>query len=114
MRYIADMQWTVETLGPVVDAELAALPQSLRARLVRLTETIEAVGLDKMREPHVKHVEGKLWELRAKSPEGIARGFYVTASGRRIVILHVFAKKSQRTPLNVLKTARERMKQVKP
>lgn len=108
------MRWTVETLSRIVDAEIEALPPSLRARLIRLTEAIEAVGLERMREPHVKHVEGKLWELRAKSAEGIARSFYVTASGRRVVILHVFVKKSQKTPLNALNTARERMKQVKP
>ncbi|MEX0853122.1 MAG: type II toxin-antitoxin system RelE/ParE family toxin [Bauldia sp.] len=107
------MRWTVETLSAVVDAEIEALSPSLRARLIRLAEAIEAVGLEKMREPHVKHVEGKLWEMRAKSAEGIARGFYVTASGRRVVILHVFVKKSRKTPLKALNTARERMKQVK-
>ncbi|MCE2461262.1 MAG: type II toxin-antitoxin system RelE/ParE family toxin, partial [Pseudomonadales bacterium] len=43
---------------------------------------------------------------------GIARGIYVTATGRRVVVLHVFAKKSRKTPLHALATARERMKQV--
>lgn len=43
---------------------------------------------------------------------GIARGIYVTAAGRRVVVLHVFAKKSRKTPRRVLATARERMKQV--
>lgn len=74
------MRWTVETLGPAVDAEIVDLPVSLRARFLRLMEMIEAVGLDQIHEPHVKHIEGKLWELRAKGAEGIARGFYVTAT----------------------------------
>lgn len=65
-----------------------------------------------MNEPHVKHVEGKLWELRAKSSEGIARGLYVTTVGRRVVVLHVFVKKSQKTPAAALAVARERMMQV--
>jgi len=90
-------QWRVETLGPAVDAELEALPPALRARLLRLMEMVEKVGLDHMREPHVKHVEGKLWELRAKAPGGIARGLYVAATGRRVVVLHVFAKKSAKS-----------------
>lgn len=107
------MRWTVETLSPVVDAEIEALPPSLRARLLRLMETVEAVGLEQMHEPHVKHVDGKLWELRAKASEGIARGLYVAVTGRRVVVLHVFVKKSQRTPPNALAIARERMKQVK-
>ena len=42
----------------------------------------------------------------------IARGIYVTAVGRRVVVLHVFAKKSRKTPRRALATARERMRQV--
>ena len=106
------MRWSVETLNTAVDAEIEALPPSLRARLLRLLETIEALGLEKMREPHVKHIDGKLWELRARAADGIARGLYVTATGRRLVVLHVFLKKSQKTPRNALNIARERMKQV--
>lgn len=107
------MRWTVETLD-VVDAEIEALPPGLQARVLRLMEMVENIGLEQLHEPHVKHIEGKLWELRAKATEGIARGLYVTVAGRRVVILHVFVKKSQRTPRNALETARERMKQVMP
>ena len=106
------MRWTVETLNADVDAEIEALPPALQARLIRLMEMVEAVGLEQVHEPHVKHVEGKLWELRAKATEGIARGFYVTITGRRMVVLHVFVKKSQKTPTTALETARQRMKQV--
>lgn len=114
MLYIASMQWTVETLDDSVDAEIEALPPSLQARLIRLMEMVENVGLDRLREPHVKHIEGKMWELRAKASEGIARGLYVTVTGRRVVVLHVFVKKSQKTPPAALRIARERMKSVKP
>jgi len=99
------MSWTVETLE-AVDREIEGLPISLQARLLRLFEMVENVGLDNLREPHVKHLEGKLWELRAKAPEGIARGIYVTAVGRRLIVLHVFAKKSQKTPVRSLELAR--------
>ena len=73
-----------------------ALPTKLCARLVRLLEMVEDVGLDQLREPHAGYLEGELWELRAKSKEGIARGIYVTATGRRVVVLHVFVKTSRR------------------
>ena len=106
------MRWAVETLDPV-DAEIEALPLGLRARLLRLLEAITNVGLDQLGEPHVKHLEGKLWELRVKAAEGIARGIYVTVSGRRVVVLHVFVKKSQKTPRRALEVARERMRKVK-
>ena len=81
-------------------------------RLVRLLEAVENVGLEALRAPHVKHLEGKLWELRVRAAEGIARGIYVTATGRRVVVLHVFAKKSRKTPRRALDTARGRMRQV--
>lgn len=106
------MRWTVETLD-VVDAEIEALQPALQARLLRLLEMVETVGLEQLHEPHVKHVEGKMWELRAKASEGVARGLYVTVTGRKVVILHVFVKKSRKTPRNALQIARDRMKQVR-
>ena len=84
------MGWTVETVA-AVDAEIVALPVALRARLIRLLETVENVGLEALRAPHVRHLDGKLWELRVRAEGGIARGIYVTATGRRVVVLHVFA-----------------------
>lgn len=105
------MRWTVETLD-VVDDEIASLPPKLQARLLRLLEMVENVGLEQVHEPHVKHLEGKLWELRAKAAEGIARGIYVTMTGRRVVVLHVFVKKTMKTPKQALALAQERIKQV--
>lgn len=80
--------------------------------MFRLMRMIEDYGLEQMREPHVKHLDGKLWELRAKSAEGIARGLYVTVTGRRVVVLHAFEKKSEKTPPRALALARERMKEI--
>ena len=107
------MNWTVETVS-AVEAEIEALPVALRARLIRLLEVVENVGLEVLRAPHVRHLDGKLWELRVRAEGGIARGIYATAAGRRVVVLHVFAKKSRRTPRRALATARERMRQVTP
>lgn len=95
-----------------VDAEIEDLPMALRVRLVRLLEVVENVGVNALRAPHVRHLEGKLWELRVKAREGIARGIYVTATGRRIVVLHVFVKKSRKTPQRALKTTRKQMRKV--
>ena len=105
------MDWTVETVS-AVDDEIAALPVALRARLLRLLETVENVGLEALRAPHVRHLEGKLWELRVRAEGGIARGIYVTVTGRRVVVLPVFVKKSRKTPRLALATAKERMRQV--
>ncbi|WP_320411422.1 type II toxin-antitoxin system RelE/ParE family toxin [Candidatus Tokpelaia sp.] len=53
-------------------------------------------------------------EIRAKAKEGIARGIYIRAKGRRLIVLHVFVKKSQKTPKAALETARQKMKEIKP
>lgn len=105
------MRWQVET-AKGVDDEIDSLPIGLRARLILLLEMVETVGLERMHAPHVKHLDGKLWELRAKAGEGIARGIYVTVTGRRVVVLHVFEKKTQKTPRRAMTLALARMKEV--
>lgn len=105
--------WIVETLNATVDAEIEALPKDLRARLVRITNLIETVGIEKLPHDVVKHLEGKLWELRVTGASGISRAIYVTASGRRVVIVRAFVKKTQKTPLRELDLARERAKEVR-
>jgi hypothetical protein len=68
------MAWTVVTLNETVDAELAELPPDMRARLVRIAQLIESVGLPNVTEPHVRHIRGRLWEIRLKGrPELHAR-----------------------------------------
>ncbi len=106
------MKWTVETLNKAVDAELDALPVGLRARMVRLMEIMEDFGVTCLREPHARHLEGKLWELRVKGSEGIARAIYVTVTGRRVIILHAFVKKTAKTPPRALRIARQRLKEL--
>jgi phage-related protein len=45
--------------------------------------------------------------------DGISRAIYVTATGRRVVILHDFIKKTQKTPPRELEIARQRAKEVR-
>ena len=60
----------------------------------------------------MKHLESKLWEIRVKAASGISRVIYVTATGRRVVIVRAFVKKTQKTPRRELELARERAKEV--
>jgi phage-related protein len=60
------------------------------------------------REPLVRHLEGDLWELREESSTNIYRVIYFFYTGRRIVLLHGFQKKTQRTPAGELAAARQR------
>ncbi len=104
--------WKVETLNETVTAELNALPDEMLAKLRRIGELIQTHGLERVREPHVKHIEGRLWEIRLGGRDGIARALYVTASGWRVVIVRVFVKKTQKTPPREIRLALERAKEV--
>ncbi len=92
------MSWVVELLDKRVETELEALPKDMQARFRRIVELIQIRGLDQVREPHVKHLKGRLWEMRMKGRDGISRALYVAAVGKRVVVVRVFVKKTQETP----------------
>jgi phage-related protein len=78
----------------------------------RIVELVQAMGLERVHEPYVKHLEDRIWEMRLRGRDGIARALYVTATGRRVVILRVFTKKTQKTPRREIELARRRAKEV--
>ena len=106
------MRWRVEVLNDTVAAELDAWPADVRAALVKIVERIEAVGLTRVREPHVKHLHGKLWEMRPSAGGNDGRALYVAATGTRVIIVAAFVKKSQKTPKRWITVALERAKGV--
>lgn len=92
--------------------ERDALPVDMRARLARMSDTIRQFGVVNLPRDWVKSMGGGLWELRITGRDGIARAIYVTATARRIVILRIFVKKTQKTPPRELDLARRRAKDV--
>jgi phage-related protein len=106
------VRWRVEILNETVAAEIASLPADMQARFLRLSERIGQAGLESLREPHVKHLEGKLWELRLTGRDGIARALYVTTVGRRMVVVRAFVKKTQKAPPAEIKLAHQRAKEI--
>ena len=107
------MRWTVEIFNSAVTAEIEALPNDMRARLSRYVGLMQEFGFQALPRDAVKHLEDKLWELRITGRDGISRAIYVTASGQRVVILRVFIKKAQKTPMRELEIARQRAKDVR-
>jgi phage-related protein len=99
------MAWIVETLNETVDDEIAALPDDRKARLARIAELIQQHGLERVGAPHIKHIEGKLWEIRLQGKSGIARALYVTVAVQRVVIVRVFVKKTEKTPRREIELA---------
>ena len=106
------MTWNVTFYSERVEAEILALPAGLLARFLRYAEKMETFGPD-LGVPHTRAMGDGLFELRLKAAEGIGRVFYCTLIGRRIVFLHQFVKKTDKTPPKELKIARQRMKELK-
>jgi len=106
------VSWSFVFLNAAVKAELDALPADMRAYFERIVQLVQAVGLERVHEPYIKHLEDRIWEMRLRGRDGIARALYVTATGRRVVILRVFTKKTQKTPRREIEMARQRAKEV--
>ena len=106
------MDYTISYYSEVVQDDILALPDTLAARYIVLTRRMIALGPN-LGEPHTKAFGEGLFEMRLKGAEGIARVFFCTMVGKRIVMLHSFVKKSDRTPLRERELAQSRMKEVK-
>ena len=105
------MTWTVDLI-PQAEAELIAMPPDIQAHFMRIRRLIMEFGAHDVGMPHVRPLEGKLWEMRMKGKDGIARAVYVAQSGQRLIVLHVFSKTTQTTPRKAITTARERLKRI--
>lgn len=110
------MAWSVETLNRRVGKELDSLRTDLRADYTRIAELIEEFGPDEVDMPHVGSLKGtrnpKLWEMRMKDQDGIARAIYLVASRKRVIVLHIFGKKSGKMPRRAIGLAKARAKGV--
>ncbi len=107
------MDYTVSYFSPAVQQQIIDLPDTLAARYIVMTRRMLALGPN-LGEPHTKAFGEGLFELRLKGAEGIARVFFCTLVGKRIVMLHSFVKKSAKTtPKRELELAETRMKEVK-
>ncbi|MBE3653832.1 type II toxin-antitoxin system RelE/ParE family toxin [Vibrio navarrensis] len=105
------MSWNIELYDGVEEAILD-MPPKMQARMLKLLELMEEHGAN-LGEPHTKAMGDGLFEIRAKSQEGIGRGLFCHLEGKNINVLHAFVKKSQKTPKKDIKLARVRMKEVK-
>ncbi len=101
--------YTINYCNKLVQKQILALPDSLAARYVFLSRRLLHIGPN-LGEPHSKALGNRLFELRLKASEGIARVIYCIRPERNIVMLHCFIKKSQKIPTKELAIAINRMK----
>ena len=106
------MDFEIRYYSESVQEQIFELPDTLAARYIVLTRRMQAIGPN-LGEPHTKAMGSGLFELRLKGAEGMARVVYCTLIGKRIVMLHSFVKKTDRTPKRELEVAQSRLKEIK-
>lgn len=110
------MQWKIEYYisengkCPVKDFIDALSPES-KAKYIFIADLLTDYGLN-VREPYVKPITGtrKLFEIRIKDKQNIHRIFYLAFTGKTLVLLHGFTKKTDKTPAREIVIAEKRMK----
>jgi phage-related protein len=103
--------WTVQ-VNPLAEAELVLMPADIRARFVHIAEMLEQFGPQQVGMPHVRFLYDKLWEMRLTGRDGIARAISITQTDKQILVLHVFIKKTQKTPRGAIQTATNRLERI--
>lgn len=104
-------KYLIEYYSDKVEQDILSLPKKLLAKYFQITDIMITNGSN-LGEPFTKSMGDGLFELRLKGLEGIARVFYCTLVGKRIIMLHSFIKKTQKTPMAELNTAKKRVKEV--
>jgi len=105
------MNWQIKYYSTKLEDEILELPDGLLAKYLRLTDLICEFGPN-LGMPHTKSLDRGLFELRVKSKEGIVRVFFCTKVGKKIIMLHHYIKKTQKTPKREMKIAKTRMNEV--
>lgn len=105
------MAWTIEYYSEKVRLAVDAWPVGIRAFYARTVDRMKIYGPD-LRMPFTRALKDGLFEIRAIGKEGIGRAFYCTVKSKRIIVLHAFIKKTDKTPLRELETARRRLGEV--
>ena len=104
------MNWTITYYSESMQQEILAMPAGFLGRYLRYSDRMEPFGPD-LGMPHTRAIGEGLFELRLKAEEGMARVFSCTMGGKKIVRLHQFRKKTEKTPLRERETARRRMRE---
>lgn len=104
------MGWKVQFYHGV-ENDIRVMPVGIRSRMTRLLELIESKGPN-LGEPHTKSLGNQLFEVRAKGKEGVGRSLFCYQKDQRIIVLHAFVKKTQKTPRPVIELALKRKKEI--
>jgi phage-related protein len=90
-----------------VEQFLASLDIKMRAKMVGLLELLEEKG-NGLREPYSKQLDDGIFEIRCKVGNNITRILYFFYFEGKIVLTNGFVKKTQKTPREEIRLAKER------
>lgn len=105
------MKWQILFYSDKVEEETLEFPDKILAKLLYIFEMIEDHGPN-LGKPYTDTFGDGLFEVRAKSQEGIGRSLFCYTNGKVIIILHSFIKKTQKTPKKELEIALTRKKEI--
>ncbi len=106
-----DMKWKIKFYNKSVEQSVDKLEKSIKFKMLAIFNMMLEHGPD-LGMPFTKAMGKGLFEARAKGQAGIARGFFCIVSNTTIMILHVFVKKTEKTPKKELDLAIKRLKEV--
>ena len=105
------MAYEIEYFHPRVLGEIESWPVDMLAHYAHLIGLLAEHGPN-LRLPHSLAMGDGLFELRPRGKAGIGRALYCFQSGKRVIVVHAFVKKTRQTPDKELKLARKRMKEI--
>ncbi|TCD47559.1 type II toxin-antitoxin system RelE/ParE family toxin [Chlorobium sp. N1] len=106
------MGFDIEYFHPSIEATISGWPVSVKADYRRISLLLTEYG-PQVRMPNTKALGSGLFEMRPKGRDGIGRAFYCYVKGKKIIVLHAFIKKTQKTPLKEMRLARKRLEEVR-
>jgi len=108
-KYVCFFYETVEGKRPVENF-IKSLETTTQDKFLYKKELLEQFG-PSLRHPHTDSIGNGIFELRFKGPEGQARVLFFFFCKKQIILLHGFVKKTRKTPLREIKTAKKRMRE---
>ena len=81
----------------------------MRAKIFGLLGILQEKG-NMIREPYSKHIGDGIFELRCKFGSDITRVLYFFIYERKIILKNGFIKKTRKTPIEQIQTAKARRK----
>lgn len=107
------MEWNIEFYqdrqgNKPVKTFLDTLSHETQVKILRYFKLLKEYGI-LLKEPYTRQVKGKIREVRLRDDTGFIRVFYFSFTGKRIIMLHGFIKKTSKTPAEEIIKAEKRM-----